>query len=307
MAAASPDLVLTERTFTRQLDAPRALVWKAWTDPKQLAAWWGPKHFTNPECRVDLRPGGPLFVLMRGPDGMAFPMHGTVEEVAAPERLVFLTTAFDDAPGGPLLKVLNTITFVERGGGTELTVHAKVIHAAPEAAMALAGMDEGWSQSLDRLDDLTTENYAAREFGAERLIDAPRELVFKVFTDPGHLEKWWGPKGFRNTIHGLDLRPGGQWRHTMHGPDGTDYPNLSTYLDVRPPHRLVYLLGTGEPGDPRQFRSTVTFEDRGGKTLLTLRGRFLTAATRDQVLKEVGAMEGLKGTLDRLEAHLASL
>lgn len=304
MAAANAS-ALRELTLTRLLDAPRALAWKAWTDPAHLAAWWGPKSFSNPECRVDLRPGGSLFILMTGPDGAQFPMGGTFQEIVAPERLVFISTAFEDAPGGSLLKVLNTITFADRGGRTELTVRAQVLYAAPGMDQALAGMEEGWSQSLDKLDDFTTEGFAAREFGAERLVDAPRELVFKVFTDPVHVAKWWGPHGFRNTVHSMDVRPGGQWKLTMHGPDGTDYPNLITYLEVLPPHRLVYVHAE-DPDDPGQFRSTVTFEEHGGKTLLTLRGRFLTAAMRDEVIKNSGGIEGLKGTLDRLEAHLSS-
>ncbi|HJU84374.1 MAG TPA: SRPBCC domain-containing protein, partial [Holophagaceae bacterium] len=247
MATANPDAVLPELVLRRLLDAPRDQVFQAWTDPKQLAAWWGPKQFTNPACEVDLRPGGALRIVMRAPDGTEFPMGGTFQEIIPPERLVFISTAFDDAEGGPLLKVLNTITFEEREGRTALTVRAQVLHAAPGTAQALAGMEEGWSQSLDRLDDLTLEaagqGPAAREFGAARILEAPRELVFRLWTEPGHVEKWWGPEGFRNTIHEMEVRPGGRWRLTMHGPDGTDYPNVITYLEVLPPHRLVYHHG----------------------------------------------------------------
>ena len=80
----------------RTLEAPRALVWEAWTDPAQLAGWWGPEQFTIPRCEADVRPGGQLRIDMQGPDGTVYPMNGTFAEVVEPERLVLLTAALDD-------------------------------------------------------------------------------------------------------------------------------------------------------------------------------------------------------------------
>jgi uncharacterized protein YndB with AHSA1/START domain len=145
-----PDLIIT-RTF----DAPRALVWKAWTDAKQIEQWWGPHGFTNPLCEWDARPGGAILVHMRGPAGSQFnfvmPMKGVFHEVVAPERLVFTSTALEDAAGNPQLETLNAITFEEHNGKTTLTLHAKVIKVMPAAAGAVAGMEQGWSQSLEKL------------------------------------------------------------------------------------------------------------------------------------------------------------
>src|SRR6202167_2121007 len=84
-----------EIIITRVFDAPRALVFKAWTDPKHLAQWWGPKGFTNPVCEIDARIGGALRIHMRGPDGSIYPMKGVIREIAAPERLVFTNIAVD--------------------------------------------------------------------------------------------------------------------------------------------------------------------------------------------------------------------
>jgi uncharacterized protein YndB with AHSA1/START domain len=141
--------------ITRIFDVPRALVWKAWTDPKLIAQWWGPHGFTNPLCEWDARPGGAILVHMRGPAGSAFdmvlPMKGMFHEVTAPERLVFTSTALEDAAGNPQLETLNTITFEEYNGKTRLTLHAKVVKAMPAAAGAIAGMEQGWSQSLEKL------------------------------------------------------------------------------------------------------------------------------------------------------------
>ncbi|HET7079382.1 MAG TPA: SRPBCC domain-containing protein [Chloroflexia bacterium] len=140
-----------ELVLTRLIDAPRELVFQAWTDPRHLAQWWGPQHFTNSLCEVDPRPGGAIRIDMRGPDGVIYPMKGVFREVVAPERLVFTSTAVEDAAGNPQLEGLATVTFAEHEGKTLLTVHNLILKAGPGAADALAGMDEGWNQSLDRL------------------------------------------------------------------------------------------------------------------------------------------------------------
>lgn len=138
-----------ELTLTRTLNAPRALVFKAWTDPKHLAKWWGPNGFTNPVCEIDPRPGGALLIHMRG-FGLTHEMKGTFVEVVVPERLAF-TSILENDTGESFLEVLNTVTFAERDGKTLLTVNARVIKAGPGSAEPLEGMHEGWNQTLDRL------------------------------------------------------------------------------------------------------------------------------------------------------------
>lgn len=148
---------------------------------------------------------------------------------------------------------------------------------------------------------------ADREIVLSRLLNAPRELVFKVWTDPKHVALWWGPDGFTNTVHEMDVRPGGIWRLTMHGPDGVDYPNRIIYKEVDKPKRLVYSHDSGNENDPGQFIVTVTFEEQGKKTLLTMRSIFRTKEERDFVLENYHAMEGGKQTLNHLEEYLAKI
>jgi uncharacterized protein YndB with AHSA1/START domain len=143
-----------ELTLVRVMDAPRERVFGAWTDAKQMAQWWGPKHFTNPLCEVDARPGGVIRIDMQGPDGVVYPMDGVFHEVVVPERLVFTSRAFDSKSNKTLIKAFNTITFTDEGGKTKLTVAARVVELAPEFAAAAAGMEAGWSQSLERLQAL---------------------------------------------------------------------------------------------------------------------------------------------------------
>jgi uncharacterized protein YndB with AHSA1/START domain len=138
-----------------------------------------------------------------------------------------------------------------------------------------------------------------------RVLDAPRELVFAVWTDPERVPRWWGPRGFSTTIHEMDVRPGGVWRFIMHGPDGIDYKNKVVFHEVVKPERLVYSHGEDEDG-AETFHVTATFADQDGKTHLTLRALFATREERDRHL-DFGAIEGGNQTLDRLAEHLAAM
>jgi len=146
---------------------------------------------------------------------------------------------------------------------------------------------------------------ADREIVLTRVFDAPRELVWEAMVDPKHVVQWWGPYGFTTTIEKMDVRPGGAWKHVMHGPDGTDYPNKSVFTEVVKPERIVYSHGSGKKGGPGvQFVATWTFEALGDKTKVTIHMLFPSASDRDRVVKEYGAIEGGKQTLERLGKFL---
>jgi uncharacterized protein YndB with AHSA1/START domain len=149
------------------------------------------------------------------------------------------------------------------------------------------------------------EDIFAREILITRVFDAPRELVWEAWTDPKQVVQWWGPTGFTTTIHEMDVRPGGVWRHTMRGPDGKEYPNHSVFLEVVKPERIVYSHGGGTKGSPgAQFEATWTFEAEGNKTKVTMRAVFPSAAARDLVVKTYNAIEGGNQTLGRLAEEL---
>ena len=139
-----------ELTITRSFNVPRALVWAAWTDPKHLAQWWGPEGFTNPVCEVDVRVGGTLKIVMRAPDGTDYPMRGMFKEIIAPEKLVF--TSFPvDAQDCPMMDGWTTVTFTERDGATDMTLHTLAVGLVPHAWRMIVGMGVGWNQSIDKL------------------------------------------------------------------------------------------------------------------------------------------------------------
>ncbi len=148
-----------------------------------------------------------------------------------------------------------------------------------------------------------------RSIIATRVFDAPRDLVFSVWTDPKHLAQWWGPHGFTTTTHSFDMRSSGIWRFVMHGPDGRDFQNRITFEEVVQPERIVYRHGGGEDVEPVQFKTTVTFEAPDGdaeRTRITMRMDFPSAVERDRVIKEYRAAEGLAQTLARLQQHVAA-
>lgn len=155
--------------------------------------------------------------------------------------------------------------------------------------------------------DANATDLDARSIVTTRLIDAPRDLVWQAWTDPKHLAKWWGPDGFTTTTSRFEFRTGGVWRFVMHGPDGRDYENRITYDAIEPPARIVYRHGGDEAVEPVQFHTTVTFVEEGGRTRLTMHAVFPSAAERDRVAREYGAVEGAQQTIRRLATYVSTL
>ena len=147
-----PGYAPRELTIHRVFSAPRSLVYRMWTEPDHMAAWFGPRMFTNPRCELDVRPGGAIFVEMQGPDGTIYPMGGQFIEVRPPEQLVFTSAALDH-DGTKHLEVHNTITLTEENGRTLMKLVARVLSATEIGEGYLSGMEEGWKQSFDKLDD----------------------------------------------------------------------------------------------------------------------------------------------------------
>jgi uncharacterized protein YndB with AHSA1/START domain len=154
--------------------------------------------------------------------------------------------------------------------------------------------------------DAALHDVESRTLTITRTINAPRPLVFETWTDPKHIDHWWGPDGFTNTTYEMDVRVGGLWRYNMHGPDGTDYPNRVEYAEVVSPERLVYWHGWDKEDDPDKFHVTVTFADLGAQTDITMTTRFPTVQALLEA-KEFGAVEGGQQTLSHLDEYVRGL
>ncbi|MFI5160163.1 MAG: SRPBCC family protein [Sphingobacteriales bacterium] len=142
---------------------------------------------------------------------------------------------------------------------------------------------------------------ADRELQIERTLNAPVELVWEVFTKPEHIKNWWGPNGFTNTIFKMDVRPGGEWDFVMHGPDGTDYKNLSVYQEIVPFKKIVF-----NHVNPT-FTTTIEFVSKGDKTELKWHMLFETAELFEAIVKAHNAAEGLKQNIEKLNVYLDGL
>jgi uncharacterized protein YndB with AHSA1/START domain/dihydrofolate reductase len=145
------------------------------------------------------------------------------------------------------------------------------------------------------------DSTADREFVHSRLIDAPRERLFRAFAQPAHLAQWWGPDGFSNTFETFDLRVGGQWRFVMHGPDGSNYPNEMVFRELVAPERVVL----EHLGSKHHFFLAITFTEAKGKTLVGWRQVFDTAQEKEAIAQLV--VPANEQNLNRLEIEVRNV
>jgi uncharacterized protein YndB with AHSA1/START domain len=297
-----------------------------WTDPQHVAAWWGPNGFTNTILEMDVRPGGIWRFVMHGPNGVDYDNRIAYTEVVRPERLVYFHGSdVENDPG----RFHVTVTFAEERRKTRLTMRSLFVSAAErDKVVKEFGALEGANQHLDRLEQHLKAVAAAVAVEARdndliltRIFDAPRALVFKAWTDPRHLARWWGPHTFTSPVYQLDLRPGGAYRITLRSPESVDYPIRGEFVEIVASERLVMTMDTtdhpaewhqafnqlrGQAQDARIMKlvMTVLFADHDGRTKLTVRQRFESTADRDANLK-MGAPTGWSQSFERLDALLA--
>lgn len=310
MATGTADRTLV---IEREFAAPRGLVWRAWTEAGLMRRWCCPVGFTVERCEGDLKVGGAWVCAMRAPapEGTLHTMTGVYREIAPESRLVF-THGWLDASGVIVHESLVTVVLTARGERT----HMRFEQTDLASAESRDGHEGGWSGAFRNLEGLLSRESGVaanaedashvrqtdREITITRLLMAQREKVWRAWTDPERIGRWWGPRGFTTTTHSFDLRPGGHWKFVMHGPppERRDYQNFITYTEVVEPSRLVYKHGGDLDCEPINFHVTVTFADVHGCTLATLCMTFQDAATKDFVEQTYGAIEGGKQTLSRL-------
>ena len=171
---------------------------------------------------------------------------------------------------------------------------------AAAAEWSMSGSRQNPTVAPEKNEPSQSEPESAREILTARLLNARREVVFRAFSDPLHLAKWWGPAGFTNTFDEFDMRPGGFWRFTMHRPGGADVLNESVFVEVTKPERIVF-----KHISIPQFEVTLTFAEHDAKTQIGWRMLFGTSAECERVRKF--AARGNEENLDRLEAELATM
>lgn len=146
-----------------------------------------------------------------------------------------------------------------------------------------------------------------REVVFSRVLDVPRDLAWTVWSDPAHLRHWFGPDGFTTTTHEFSFVPGGTWRFTLLGPDGTRYPNRIVFREIVPPSRLVYENAWDDPGAELHFSVVASFIADGDRTRLSLHMTFPDRQSLETAVEHYGVLQGGVQTLERLAAALKRL
>jgi len=251
-------------------------VFEAWTKPEHVAQWWGPNGFSTTISEMDVRPGGVWRHVMHGPGGRDYVNNIVFLEVVRPERIVY---KHQPEKGTEPVNHETTVTFADRGGKTEVTLRMLFAStAARKHIVKTYRAIEGGTQTLGRLAGYVAKTSGAkapveREIVIERVFDAPRELVWRAWTDPKVLAQWWGPRGFTNPVCEVDLRVGGAFRIHMRAPDGAVYPMRGVFLESdKPEDRIFTNIAVDKDDNPILNGLTiVTFAEEGGKTKLTLK------------------------------------
>lgn len=302
------DLEARSIVFVRTFDAPRALVFEAFSDPVRLGQWWGPNGFTTSTVTFDFRPGGVWRFVMHGPDGRDYQNRITFDEIVSPERLVYRHGGGADVEP---VQFNVTVTFADEGAKTRLTWRMVFPSVAErDRVVREYGAEEGLKQTAGRLAEhlvrIATAAHGLPDLVITRIYDAPRELVFTLWTDPKHLAQWWGPRWYTNPVCEADARVGGAILIHMRGPGGRTHRMTGTFHEIVAPERLVFTSAVpDDKGNPLfEIRNTVLFENAGGKTKLTLRAS-VTAATAAAAPYLAGMDQGWNQSLDRLAEWIA--
>jgi len=309
-----------EIEIIRLYDAPVKAVWDAWTDPEQVAQWWGPRGFTLTTHSKDLRPGGNWNYTMHGPDGVDYPNKTHYFEVEPYARLVYDHGASDDRP--PLFRV--TVVFAEIAGKTRMEMRMTL--PTPEAAeetkrfIKKAGGNATW----DRLAEFLAKQSSDQElFVINRTFAAPIETLFELWTNPDHFSKWLAPTGFTMEFIRAELREGGSTFYVMSDGGKTTMYGRASYKEIRRPDRIVYTQQfcdaqeniSRHPMAPtwtETMLTTVLFSaESADTTRVTVTWQPYGEATQEEigtfVQAKSGMTQGWTGSFDKLDDYLVGL
>lgn len=307
-----------ELYISRIYDAPVKLVWDAWTDPKKVAKWWGPRGFSLTTHSRDLRVGGHWAYTMHGPDGTDYPNTTKYLEVEKYSRLVYDHGGHEDRP--PLFRV--TVTFEEDAGKTkmEMTMALATAEAAAETKKFVkkAGGDGTWDRLAEYLSD---EIHAKDIFVINRSFEAPLETVFEMWSNPKHLSRWLPPTGFEMKFIRADIRSGGASFYSMSNGSGITMYGRARYLEISRPDRMVYTQEFCDENErparhpfaptwPETMQTTVRFVAEGpSKTRVTVNWEVVGQATAEERATfhegKSGMTGGWTGSFDKLESILS--
>jgi uncharacterized protein YndB with AHSA1/START domain len=324
-----------EITIKRIFDAPREMVFDAFTQPEQIAKWFGPRIFTS-TASGEAREGGSYRITMTGKDDVPaeykgpFPMKGEYLEFNRPEKFVrtvdlsehnddwknIIKNNVENYNGQNFLRGTLEMTFTEISKTrTEMSMRNMFDSDEVRDAYLKTGMNEGWSESFDKLDELLT-----RRIVISRSVNAPRELVFEVWTNPKHLAKWWGPPGMPISVEKFNLKPDGMFLYSSEMM-GQKVWGRFIYGEIVKPESLEYVFSfSNERGElvrapfsgtfPKEIFNAIDFTDDGGKTEVTITGYPVNATAEETefyLQMSANIQAGFAGTFKQLEEYISTL
>ena len=282
-------------TFEREVAAPVSSLWQAWTAPAARSVWSAPTPSVTVEfLEADTRVGGREVSLCKvagEPD-----IRCDIGWLELQRALRSVNYEVISSEGTTRSAALVTADFEGTGDRSRLVATVQLSSLAKDME---ADYRQGFGAGLDNL-----AGVAERTMILQRVIPAPRALVWGAWMNNETLPKWWGPDGFSCRTKRIDLRAGGEWVFDMIGPDGTVYPNHHRYGDVRTGERIGYELLWGENG-PKHADAWASFEEQDGATTVTL-GMVFSTAAEFQTAKGFGAVELGLQTLGKLERFIAN-
>lgn len=322
---------LTEVKLTRVIDAPVALVFQAWSDPKWIAQWWGPGGFEAPSIEVDFRVGGNYLFCMRAPDGKEYWTTGTYTEIV-PLKKISYTDSFADSKGNrvppsfynmPDLPEMQQVTLTFESISPNRT-RLELRHEGVPAGTINEMTEASWAESMVKLESRVEADVdwpQRKPLVISRTFNASRSLVFAAMTEPKHLANWWGPAGMKLDVKKMDLRPGGIFHYSMDVPNGQTMYGRFVFREIIEPSKLVFIVSFCDAQAkvmrppvsktwPLELLNIMTLEERDGKTTMTLRGWPIHESDEERATFEAGfesMNKGFKGTYDKLEQYLATL
>ncbi len=309
-----------EFRISRIYDAPVKKVWEAWTDPKQVAQWWGPRGFTLTTHSKDFRVGGSWIYTMHGPDGVDYPNKTPYLEIEPYSRLVYDHGGNDDRP--PLFRV--TVTFTELQGKTKLDM--TMVCPTPQAAEDIQKFIKkaGGNGTWDRLAEYLEKQSSNKEvFVINRSFAAPIATLFEMWTEPKHFTQWLPPVGFTMRFMKVEVREGGEGFYEMtDGAKMVMYGRVN-YREIRRPSRIVYTQEFSDkdgklsrhpmaPTWPATMLTTVTLAEEGpDQTRVTVLWEIFGKATPIEIdtfsNARAGMTQGWTGSFDKLDNLLEKL
>lgn len=303
-----------ELSITRTFDAPRELVWKAWTDAGMAKEWMGPRGFMTTEFTTSDEPGGSWRLTMVGQrpgseELVTLRQGGTILEIKPPELLKY-TFGWDSRASvglgdGPKENVI-TIQFEEQGGKTVMHFTQGPFATGSERD----GHNGGWNSAFDCFAEFVSRIQPERKSAADhvpselhlrRFFAAPRQMVFDAWTKPEMVKEWWGPKCFTTPVCEMDARGGGEILIHMKAPDGTVYPMTGKFIEVYAPYRFHFTSGPLDKEGKQIFETwtSVFFEEKDGGTEVVL-DVHVTKSTAEASMYLKGMSQGWGQSLDKL-------